>query len=258
MTVLGFILAVVIGLSLGLLGGGGSILTIPVLVYVLRYSMKQAVPMSLVVVGVTSLFGVISHHRARNIRWDAALVFGLAAVLGAVLGARLGLMVSSRLQLVICAVRLRAAAVSMYFGPAIWMGGGDGKVGGREVERRNRKPLALVLLVGASVGLITGSVGIGGGFLYVPALVLLGGVEMKQAIGTSLVLIVISCLSGFLAYMLQRVPLPWQATLLFTAIAIVGVLVGSRLVKSVSSQGLRRGFAVFLLVMSVLVLLRPR
>jgi len=145
-----------------------------------------------------------------------------------------------------------AAAVSMYFGPGAWFRPSEA------AEARAPKPLPLILLVGAGVGVITGLVGIGGGFLYVPALVLLGGVAMKQAVGTSLVLIVISCMSGLVTYVLHRVALPWQATLLFTGIAIVGVLVGSRLVKSVSTTALRRGFAVFLLVMGVLVFLRPR
>lgn len=255
MTILGFGLAVLIGLSLGLLGGGGSILTIPVLVYVLRYSMKQAVPMSLVVVGVTSVFGALNHHRAGNIRWDAALVFGPAAIVGAFGGARLGLALSGRVQLMIFAVLMLAAAVSMYTGPGIWM---RTKEPNRLDRTDGRAPLPLILLLGAAVGMITGLVGIGGGFLYVPALVLLGGLPMKQAVGTSLVLIVTSCLAGFASYLVHRVPLAWGATLLFTAIAIVGVLAGSALVKSVPQNALRRGFAVFLLFMGILVLLRPR
>ena len=119
MMVLGYALAVVIGVSLGLLGGGGSILTVPVLVYLLQLPMKEAVPMSLVVVGATSLFGVVHHQRDRNIRWDAALAFGPAAIAGAFAGTRVAPHVSSRLQLSIFAVLMLSAAVSMYFGVAI-------------------------------------------------------------------------------------------------------------------------------------------
>ena len=252
MTALGFALAIVIGLSLGLLGGGGSILTVPVLVYVLRLSMKQAVPMSLIVVGTTSLFGALSHHRARNIRWDAALGFGPAAMVGAYAGGKVGLAVSSRLQLTVFALLMVAAAASMYLGPGLWMreqaGGDDAAV---------RRPLPLIVALGALVGLITGLVGIGGGFLYVPALVLLGGVAMRQAVGTSLVLIILSCAAGLASY-LGQVTIPWGATAAFTALAIVGVLAGSALVKRVSQRALRRTFALMLLVMGVLVLFKPR
>lgn len=254
MTVLGFALAVVIGLSLGLLGGGGSILTVPVLVYILQHSVKQAVPMSLVVVGTTSLFGVLSHHRARNIRWDAALAFGPAAVIGAFAGGKLGLAVSSRLQLTVFAILMLAAAVSMYVGPGFWM---RGAAGPEAAETAPRRPLALIVILGALVGVITGLVGIGGGFLYVPALVLLGGLSMHQAVGTSLFLIVLSCASGLASY-LGAVDLPWARTAGFTALAIVGVLAGSTVVTRVSQRALRRAFAMLLVVMGVLVLVKPR
>lgn len=251
MTALGFGLAVVIGLSLGLLGGGGSILAVPVLVYVLHFSMKQAVPMSLVVVGATSLFGAVSHQRHRNIRWDAAIAFAPAAMAGAFLGGRLGGAASSRLQLTVFAVLMLAAAASMYFGPALWSGARE------EEPPAPRRPPALVALLGLGVGMITGFVGIGGGFLYVPALVLLGGLMMRQAVGTSLVLIIVSCLAGLLGY-LGRVSIPWAATAIFTGLAVAGVLAGSALAQRVPQARLRRGFALLLVLMGVLVLLRPR
>jgi uncharacterized membrane protein YfcA len=230
-------------------GGPGGGLGEPV-VYVLGFTMKQAVPMSLAVVGTTSLFGAVSHHRDRNIRWGAALGFGPAAIVGAFAGGRLGLAVSSRLQLMIFAVLMLAAAGSMYFGPSLW---GDG---GRATPRP-RRSVPMIAALGLLVGTITGFVGIGGGFLYVPALVLLGGLEMKQAVGTSLVLIILSCMAGLTSY-LGRVEIPWGDTLLFTALAIVGVLAGSRLVRRVSQANLRRAFAVMLVIMGVLVLLKPR
>jgi len=250
-TYLGFALAVVIGLSLGLLGGGGSILTVPVLVYVLHYPVKEAVPLSLVVVGVTSAFGAVTHHRNGNIRWQAALSFGPAAIVGALVGARLGLAIPGRWQLGIFAILMLVAAISMFFGATLW--------GGRvDLDRpAPRRPWPVIALLGGGVGALIGLVGVGGGFMYVPALVLLGGVAMKQAVGTSLVLIVISCTAAFLSY-LGRVPLDWPAASLFTGLAIVGVWIGSALVKSVSQSALRRAFAVFLLIMGVLVLLKPR
>ena len=251
MTFVGFGLAVVIGILLGMLGGGGSIMTIPVLVYGLSFSMKEAVPMSLVVVGVTSLFGAASHHRRGNVRWDAALSFGPTAIVGAFTGARAAHLVSSRVQLIIFACLMLAAAVSMYLGPSLWQGSADSNLAPA------RRPFLLIAALGFLVGMLTGLVGVGGGFLYVPALVLLGGLAMKDAVGTSLILIIISCLTGFVGY-LGAISLDWRATGGFTGLAIVGVVIGTRAASLVSQAALRRGFAGLLLVMGLLVLFKPR
>lgn len=246
---IGYALALVIGMALGLLGGGGSILTVPVLVYVLGYSMKLAVPLSLVVVGVTSAFGAATHHRAGTVHWPAAVAFGPTALVGAYLGARLALSMSSQTQLTIFAVLMIAAAVSMYLGPTVWAGS-DG-------APRPARPFPVLALLGSAVGLLTGLVGVGGGFLYVPALVLLGGVTMKQAIGTSLVLIVMSCAAGLVSY-LGHLEIDWPAAALFTGLAVVGVRLGSRLSRVLPAAKLRRGFAVLLVIMGGFVLLKPR
>ena len=250
MNVLGFGLALVIGLSLGLLGGGGSILTVPVLVYILHYSMQQAAPMSLMVVGVTSAVGAVNHHRAGNISWNTALAFIPAAVLGAFAGARLSAAVPSRIRMTVFAVLMLAAAISMFAGPGLWNRGGDD-------APRPRRPWWVLSGLGALVGAITGLVGVGGGFMYVPALALLGGLAMRQAVGTSLVLIVTSCVAGLLGYA-GMVAFDWPAIAGFTALAVVGVLVGSRLAARVSPSGLRRGFAILLIIIGVAVMIRPR
>jgi uncharacterized protein len=246
MTILGYALAVVIGLSLGLLGGGGSILTVPVLIYVLGYGVKTAVPMSLVVVGATSLVGVVTHWRGGTLNLRAALAFAPPAIVGALLGANLGLGADPRLQLTLFAIVMLVAAVSMFF---------------RRPERaegpRPAARLPFITLVGAGVGVLTGFVGVGGGFVYVPALVMLGGLAMKEAVGTSLALIAVSCAAGLAMYQ-GRTTLDWGAVALFTALALVGVVAGSRLVRFVRPDQLRRGFAVFLLFMGAIVLLRGR
>ena len=250
MTQLGYALALLIGLALGLLGGGGSILTVPVLHYVMGYSVKLAVPMSLVVVGLTSGVGALAHFREGSINLRTALAFAPPAIVGALLGAELGLKVAAGIQLTVFAVVLLLAAVSMFFGA-------QRLVGSKSVSGGDRKPVPLITLVGGAVGMLTGFIGVGGGFLYVPTLVLLGGLPMKQAIGTSLLLILVSCLAGVVRYV-GTPGLDWTAIAIFTAIALVGVAIGSRLVKRVSQTVLRRSFAAFLLVMGVFVLLRPR
>ena len=244
MMILGYALALLIGISLGLLGGGGSMLTVPVLHYVLGYEVKAAIPMSLVVVGLTSGFGALNHARTGAVRWRTALAFGPPAIVGAVLGAELGLRVDPAVQLAVLAVVMLVAAVAML----------------RRAELAapaRQRPVPFLTLAGALVGMLTGFAGVGGGFLYVPALVLLGGLIVSEAVATSLVLIVLSCMAGFLRY-LGQVTLDWQAVALFTAIAFLGVALGSRLVPHVSQRSLQRGFAIFLLVMGALVLVRGR
>lgn len=250
MSVLGYSLALLIGLTLGLLGGGGAILAVPVLHYVMDYSVEVVVPMSLVVVGITSGVGAVAHWRAGTLSFRTLLAFAPPAIIGTLLGAQLGLHANARLRLTVFAAVMLAAALSMYFGAAVLSGthpAGDGR----------GKSVSLIILVGAAVGILTGFVGVGGGFLYVPTLVLLAGLPMKQAIGTSLALIMISCLTGVLRYQ-GTLDGYWGPIMLFTAIALVGVAIGSRMVRYVSQAALRRGFAAFLLVMGAFVLLRGR
>ncbi|HEX9892479.1 MAG TPA: sulfite exporter TauE/SafE family protein [Gemmatimonadales bacterium] len=244
MIVLGYGLAVLIGITLGLLGGGGAILTVPVLVYVLGVGVRQAVPMSLVVVGLTSLVGVLQHSRGRNVNGRALVAFAPAAIAGSVLGSMLALRVSARLQLTIFAVVLLVAAGSM-----LW--------GARKAPAppRAARPLSLLAGIGGGVGLLTGLVGVGGGFLYVPSLATLAGLDMKQAVGTSLALITVSCAAGVVGY-LGRVPIDWRIVAGFSGLAFVGVGIGAALVPKVSQATLRRWFAGLLLIMGVLVLIR--
>ena len=249
MTILGYALALLIGLSLGLLGGGGSILTVPVLHYVLGYSVKEAIPMSLVVVGLTSGVGVLLHAKDAQVNWRAALAFGPPAIVGALLGAELGLRSAAVVQLAVFAVVLVAAAISM-LRPR-----GDGA---RPVYGESSRParrLPFVTLIGALVGVLTGFVGVGGGFLYVPALVQLAGLNVKEAVGTSLVLILASCAAAVVRYH-GPLTFDWGAIALFSGIAFVGVFTGSRLAKHAAQPALRKGFAVLLLVMGGAVLLR--
>lgn len=251
MQALGLALAALVGLSLGLLGGGGSILTVPIFVYVLGFAAKPAIAMSLPVVGVTSLAGAVSHYRAGNVRLGTALVFGVIAMVGAYAGARLSALVSGTFQLLLLAVVMLAAAVSMFR-----RAGGDSRAEPAE-PGMGAAQLALTALVGLAVGVLTGMVGIGGGFLFVPALVLLRKLPMKQAVGTSLVVIAMNAAAGSLGYHGQ-VDVPWGFTAAFAAVAIGGILLGTYLVRFVSQAALKRAFAVFLVVIGALMLYQNR
>ncbi|HEX5581356.1 MAG TPA: sulfite exporter TauE/SafE family protein [Gemmatimonadaceae bacterium] len=246
MIAFGFLCAALVGLSLGLLGGGGSILTVPIFVYVLGYAAKPAIAMTLPVVGTASLVGAVGHWRDGNVELRTALLFGAVAMTGAFAGARASELVSGTVQLATLGVVMLVAAVAMLRG------------------RRERAPTtaragSLPVLLGAAVavGLLTGFVGIGGGFLVVPALVLLAGTTMKQAVGTSLVVIAMNSAAGFAGY-LGRVDVPWGFLAAFTLVAVGGILAGTRLVRHVPQHQLRRAFAIFLVLMAALVLHQNR
>ena len=242
---LGLALAAVIGLSLGLLGGGGSILTVPIFVYVLGYEAKPAIAMTLLVVAATSAVGALGHWREGHVNPRLALTFGLVAMVGAYAGARLAVLIPGPVQLATLGVVMLAASAAMFRGrPA-------------DAEGAAARPLPLMLAAGLAVGGLTGVVGVGGGFLIVPALVLLARLPMKDAVGTSLVVIAMNAASGFAGYV-GEVAIPWGFVALFTVVAIGGILAGTRLVRFVSQQQLRRGFAVFLVAIGVLVLYQNR
>lgn len=251
---LGFALAALIGLSLGLLGGGGSILTVPVLVYALGVEPKTGIAMSLPIVGITSLVGAIGHWRAGNVQLRTAATFGGFAMVGSFLGARAAAYVAGTTQLATLAVVMLVAAIAMLRGASRPRRAAEPAVPEGSATIR---PLWQLLAVALGVGGLTGIIGIGGGFLIVPALVLLGGVPMKHAIGTSLVVIAMNSASGFVGY-LGSVAIPWGTLAVFTAIAIGGILLGTSLVRFISAAALKRGFALFLLVIGVLVLYQNR
>ena len=242
MPLFGLALAAVIGISLGLLGGGGSILAVPILVYVVGMEPKTAIAASLLVVGTTSLIGALQHWRAKNIDVRTALVFGIVSMAGSFAGGRAAAYLSDWFQLTLFAVVMLAASVSMF------------RSRGDDAAAAAPR-LGFIVVAAAVVGLLTGVVGVGGGFLIVPALVLFSGVAMKRAVGTSLLVIAMNSASGFLAYA-GHVNIDWSYTALFTSIAIAGVFVGSAVVPYVSQSVLKRSFAAFLIAVAGFILVQ--
>lgn len=240
-------LSVVIGLSLGVLGGGGSILTVPILVYVAGFEAKEAIAASLFVVGVTSAVSVLSHARGGRVMWRTGLIFGAAGMAGAFVGGLLGGHIPGQILLIAFAIMMVATSVAMLRGRK--------KKNDGAPAVRHELPLGRVLLDGAVVGLVTGLVGAGGGFLVVPALVLLGGLPMSVAVGTSLVVIAMKSFAGLAGY-LTTVQLDWGITLGVTAAAIVGTLAGSRLAGRIPEAALRKAFGWFVLAMGTFVLIQ--
>jgi uncharacterized protein len=254
------LLAVLVGVALGLLGGGGSILTVPLLVYVAGLEAKEAIATSLLVVGVTSLAALVPHARAGRVMWRTGAVFGVAAMVGAYAGGRVAEFIPGTVLLVAFALMMVATAVAMIRGRSRGSArsagteGADGS-GDGAVERGGAHdlPIKLVLLEGVVVGLVTGLVGAGGGFLVVPALVLLGGLPMPVAVGTSLLVIAMKSFAGLAGY-LSSVTIDWGLAMAVTGMAVVGSVIGALLSGRVPQDHLRRAFGWFVLVMGVVVL----
>jgi hypothetical protein len=233
--ILGLILSAVIGLSLGLIGGGGSILTVPILVYFLNVEPHDAVGMSLAVVGATSLFGSYLHYRRDNVNVKSGLIFGGAGAVGALLGSPLTKLVSPTVLLLIFGILMFVVAVSM-----LWR-----RKHTRDDLPRKPHPIQSVM-AGLGVGFLTGFLGVGGGFLIVPALVFFGGLDMKKAIGTSLFVIFLNCVAGLVGHISQNT-FDWTLTSVVMALAVGGAIAGTILSHRIEAHRLQRMFAILVL-----------
>ncbi len=245
LTIFGTLLGFFVGFSLGLLGGGGSVLTVPIFVYILGVDSKTAIVSSLVVVGASALIGALRHARDGNVEVRIAIGFGVFTAAGAFGGARLGTRLSDVVQLILFATVMLIAAVLMYRGRR------DPEESAGDSAKAHS--WLIVALAALGVGVLTGLVGVGGGFMIVPALVLLLRVPMKKAIGTSLLVIPITAASGFSGY-LGTVDVPWRLLLPFGALSVVGIFLGVHLTQYASPAALKKGFAIFLMVVAVFIL----
>lgn len=240
MTILAGFAALAVGLSLGLLGGGGSILTVPILVYLLGIDPKTAIPISLIIVGLGALVGGARHYFKGNVRVRETIAFFPSAMVGAWVGARLAIHLSSVVQMVIFGSMTILAAFSMLKKQ-------------KDVTSDHQVRLFPLFSSGLGVGLLTGIVGVGGGFMIVPALIFFASMPITYAIGTSLVIIALNSFAGFLGY-LGLVTIPWGFTALFSSLVMVGILVGIKTSERLNPQQLKTAFAVMLLLVGIFVL----
>ncbi|GAB3001309.1 sulfite exporter TauE/SafE family protein [Amycolatopsis acidiphila] len=237
-----------IGLALGLLGAGGSILAVPALVYAAGQPLASAIPASLLIVGVSSAAAVIPRLRAGTVRWPVALVFGAAGVPAAFAGAALGHLVPPRFLLLGFAVLMAVVAVRMLRKPT-GTGTAACRTSGGHVNWRACLPKALA--AGIAVGVLTGLFGVGGGFLIVPALTLLLGLDAGEAVATSLVIIVLNSAAGLAAH--AGAPLDWVTIGIFGGGAVLTALAGGRVARRLPADTIRRGFAYLVLVVAAAI-----
>jgi uncharacterized protein len=242
MLALELVLGFAIGLSLGLLGGGGSILTVPALVYFIGQTPHAAVTTSLAIVGANSLMGASFHRAQGTLDWTVALVFGGAGMLVAYFASGISKMLPPAVLLIAFALLMLVIGIVML-------------VRRKSVDNATRaaRPLWIVLASGAGVGLLTGVLGVGGGFLIVPALVMLVGLPMQAAVGTSLIVIAMNSLAG-LAGHLSTEPFNIIITLVFTLAGLAGTFAGAQLSKRLPAQKLQKAFAWFVIVLAIFLL----
>ena len=249
MTTFGGLLALAIGFVLGLLGGGGSILAVPTFLYVFHVEPKPAIAMSLVVVGMSALVGFLTHWKQGTVNLRIAVLFGALAMAGSFAGARIARFVPASIQLAMFTAFALTAAVMML----------------RDSLRRSvvtaqprAGPLRFSPWLGVQavgVGLLTALIGAGGGFLIVPSLVLMANVPVKEAVGSSLLIIAMNASSGVAGY-LGQVEFDWPLVASFTAIAAVGAVTGTRFMRRLPAARIKQGFAIMILVLGTYLVIR--
>jgi uncharacterized membrane protein YfcA len=262
--------ALAIGLTLGLLGSGGSILTVPVLVYLVGVPEKAAIAESLAIVGLIAAGGVIPFAVRRLVSWSTVLLFSLPGMVGAYMGALAATRISARVQLILFAVLMLSAAGLMLRRSVAHADSTPGTPqkphdpadaaapGSASNPHATKQEVETVIVQGFGIGVLTGLVGVGGGFLIVPALVLLVHLPMHMAVGTSLATITLNSAAGFYKHA-QILPslhlqLDWHLITLFAALGVVGSLTGGAIARYVPHDRLRRIFGVFLVIMASFLL----
>jgi uncharacterized membrane protein YfcA len=261
MEIFGYAASLLIGLSLGLIGGGGSILTLPVLVYLFGVSPTLATAYSLFIVGAASLVGAWPKHKEGLINYKTALVFGIPSIAAVFITRKFILpaipeslfsigtfpITKDLLLMVLFAILMVAASVSMIR---------DGKPAKQATSAPQQFNYPLILFEGAVVGVLTGLVGAGGGFLIIPALVVLSKLPMKQAVGTSLLIIAAKSLIGFTGDLMSGKAMDWTLLGSVTLIAIAGIFLGNALSRRIDGAALKKGFGWFVLIMGSYILLK--
>lgn len=240
--------ALAVGLTLGILGSGGSILTVPVLVYLVDEPEKVAIAESLGIVGAISFSGFIPYALKKKVHWPSIIYFGLPGIGGTYFGSVIAAFVSGRFQLIVFAIIMFAAAVMMFL-----------------QKTKEPKPAAQYKVVkwhlglqGFGVGCLTGFIGVGGGFMIVPALVLLAGLPITLSIGTSLAIISLNSFTGFFKHLEVlksfNLQLDWSLIIIFSIIGAIGSLIGNRVGTYIPQKELKKGFAVFLVFMAAYII----
>lgn len=256
MEYIGYLSSILIGIALGLIGGGGSILTVPVLVYLFKINPESATSYSLFIVGISAMVGAYKHSKLGNLKIKSAFVFGIPSILSLLFIRKIILpiipveifsvnhfLVSKNLLIMIVfAFLMIAASISMI------------KKSNDQSEKINSINYKNLAIIGFSIGLVTGFLGAGGGFLIIPSLLFFAKSSMKEAVGTSLLIIFVNSTIGFAGDVLNGVQINYQLLLSVSGIAIIGMLIGTSLSKKIDGKKLKPAFGWFVLVMGIYII----
>jgi len=254
--ILGYIGALLVGITLGLLGGGGSILTVPILVYLLGVNPVLATAYSLFVVGTTSLVGAVRNMTQKMVDIKVAMLFSLPALLAVYLTRRYIVPAIPEELFIIAGLTMTKDLAIMLFFALIMLAASISMIKGRKekpVNKNTRIKLPLIFAEGIIVGVLTGIVGAGGGFLIIPALVLFANLPMKKAVATSLLIIAAKSLTGFIGDV-QTLTIEWSFLLTFTGFSIIGIFIGIYLNRFIEGKNLKKGFGWFVLLMGFYII----
>jgi uncharacterized protein len=255
--IIGYFLALFVGLVLGTLGGGGSILAVPILVLFFQLEPKDATVYSLFIVGVTSLFGAIQHFKSKLINPKNTLLFAFPAVISIMLTR---LLIIPHLPPIIfigglIQLDLNSFIMSL-FGLLMILAAIPMIKGQKELPSAKKNRPTILVIFGAIIGFISGLVGAGGGFMIIPSLSVFMKVPIKNAIATSIVIIAINSLSGFTAELFKpNLELDWVILLAFTLIAVAGLIIGLKLNHRIQAAKLKKAFGIFVLIIGVTILI---
>lgn len=257
MEIIGFILSILIGISLGLIGSGGSILTIPILVYVFQVSPSDATTYSLFVVGVSALAGSINGAKHKLLDYKTALYFGVPSVISVFLMRKLVVPLLPNTLLTISNFTLTTDLLIMLVFSVLMILASFSMIQKRKMTENDSSEINHnnLILKGVFVGLLTGFVGVGGGFLIIPALLFTAKLPMKKAVATSLIIIVFNSLLGFLGS-ISSTTINWGFLLFFTAFSVVGIFIGQYLSKKIANEKLKPIFGWFVLFTGIYIILR--
>lgn len=254
--IFGYISALIIGISLGLIGGGGSILAVPVLAYLFSVNEKVATAYSLFIVGFSALIGGVKQHFKGYVDWRTAFVFGVPAIVGVTLVRHYLVPALPDVLFTIDDFEF-TRRMGMFGLFAVLMIPAAFSMLKKRVEDNHELGIhynyPLILVEGLIVGAITGFIGAGGGFLIIPALVILANVEMKVAVGTSLIIIAFKSLLGFFLGDALTMEIDWKFLITFTFISLIGIFIGSYLSNFIDGNKLKKGFGYFIFVMAIFI-----
>lgn len=258
-TAAGYIAAILIGISLGLIGGGGSILTIPVLVYLFGVQPLLATGYSLFIVGSTSLVGAIKNYRKGNVNIKTALAFSLISTITVLITRKFILHIIPEDLFVIAGYTVTKSLMTMLLFSVVMMIAAVKMITGEQPvecpECATKLQPGKILYSGIGIGLLTGLLGAGGGFLIIPAMIFLFRLTVKQAIGTSLLIIAINNLIGFTGDIFHTT-VNWHLLLPITAAAVSGIFIGSKMGEKIQGEKLKKGFGWFVLVMGIYIVIK--